>query len=86
MPADKLHRFASYYRADPDGGLRLVDPPDGWWSTPPAFPSGAGGLVSTADDWFAFAGMLLGQGTFRDRRLLSPESVRQMTTDQLTAE
>jgi len=85
VPADKLHRFTSYYQADPDGSLRLLDPPDGWWSRPPAFPSGAGGLVSTADDWFAFAGMLLGQGTFRDRRVLSPESVRQMTTDQLTA-
>ncbi len=86
VPADKRHRFTSYYRADPDGGLQLVDSPDGWWSTPPAFPSGAGGLVSTADDWGRFAGMLLAEGAFGDRRLLSPESVRQMTTDQLTAE
>jgi len=86
VPADKRHRFTSYYRTDPDGGLRLVDPAGGWWSRPPAFPSGAGGLVSTVEDWFAFAAMLLDGGTYRGRRLLSPAAVRQLTTDQLTAE
>lgn len=86
VPAGKLHRFTSYYQADPDGGLRLVDPPDGVWSAPQAFPSGAGGLVSTVDDWLAFARMLLAGGAVGDRQLLSPASVRQLTTDQLTAE
>ena len=47
-------RFTSYYRTDPAGGLELVDAPGGQWSSLPAFPSGAGGLVSTADDWYAF--------------------------------
>ena len=46
-------RFTSFYRAGADGGLELVDAPDGQWSSPPAFPSGAGGLVSTVDDWLA---------------------------------
>ncbi|WP_352244155.1 serine hydrolase domain-containing protein [Lentzea sp. NBRC 105346] len=58
----------------------VLDPPDGQWSRMPAFPSGAGGLVSTADDWLAFGRMLLDQGA----GLLSPESVRLMTTDHLT--
>ncbi|MEA2207411.1 MAG: hypothetical protein QOE77_4187, partial [Blastocatellia bacterium] len=84
VPATKLHRFPSHYQTGPDG-LVLVDPPDGWWSTRQAFPSGAGGLVSTVDDWFAFARMLLAEGRVGDRQLLSPESVRRMTTDQLTA-
>ena len=44
----------------------------------------AGGLVSTVDDWHAFARMLLAGGSADGRRLLSPASVRQMTTDQLT--
>ncbi|MFD9637517.1 serine hydrolase, partial [Streptomyces violascens] len=41
--------------------------------------------VSTVDDLHAFARLLLGGGTVEGRRLLSPEAVRQMTTDHLTA-
>jgi CubicO group peptidase (beta-lactamase class C family) len=84
VPAAKLERFTSYYRAGPAGGLELVDAPDGQWSSLPAFPSGAGGLVSTADDWLRFARMLLAGGTVDGRRLLSAASVRQLTTDHLT--
>ena len=65
VPAGKLGRFTSFYRADPAGGLELVDAPGGQWSSLPAFPSGAGGLVSTADDWHAFARMLLAGGSAR---------------------
>jgi CubicO group peptidase (beta-lactamase class C family) len=84
VPAAKLGRFTSYYRADPAGGLELLDAPGGQWSSPPPFPSGGGGLVSTADDWHCFARMLLAEGSAGGRQLLSPASVRQMTTDQLT--
>jgi CubicO group peptidase (beta-lactamase class C family) len=86
VPTAKLDRFTSYYRADPAGGLALVDAPHGQWSSPPAFPSGAGGLVSTLDDWYAFARMLLAEGTVDDRRLLSRDSIRRMTSDHLTRE
>ncbi|GAA4357955.1 serine hydrolase domain-containing protein [Angustibacter luteus] len=86
VPAADLDRFASFYRAGPDGGLELVDAPDGQWSSPPAFPSGAGGLVSTADDWLAFARLLLAGGAVHGRRLLTEDSVRRMTTDHLSAE
>jgi CubicO group peptidase (beta-lactamase class C family) len=85
VPAGKLSRFTSYYRADPAGGLELVDAPGGQWSSPPAFPSGAGGLVSTVDDLYSFARMLLAGGSAGGRQLLPAASVRQMTTDQLTA-
>ncbi|HEY3036433.1 MAG TPA: serine hydrolase domain-containing protein, partial [Streptosporangiaceae bacterium] len=84
VPAGKLDRFTSYYRTDPAGGLELVDAPGGQWSSLPAFPSAAGGLVSTVDDWHSFARMLLAGGRADGRQLLSPASVRQMTTDQLT--
>jgi CubicO group peptidase (beta-lactamase class C family) len=80
VPSDKLNRFTSYYRVGEAGGLDLVDAPGGQWSSPPAFPSGAGGLVSTADDWLAFARMLLRGGD----PLLSAESVRLMMTDTTT--
>lgn len=82
VPAEKRDRFTSAYASDPDGGLRLDDSPDGKWRAAPAFPSGAGGLASTADDWLRFARMLLAGGG----KLLSPESVRQMTTNQLKPE
>ncbi len=85
VPRSERRRFATSYRPDADGsGLQLVDTPDGEWSTLPAFPSGAGGLVSTADDWLAFGRMLLAGGSSGGRPLLSPESVRLMTTDHLT--
>ncbi|MET7630309.1 MULTISPECIES: serine hydrolase domain-containing protein [unclassified Streptomyces] len=84
VPAAKLDRFTSLYRIDPNGDPQLVDAPGGQWSSMPAFPSGAGGLVSTLDDWLAFARMMLADGTFDGRRLLSPTSVRRMTTDHLT--
>ncbi|MEV7089720.1 serine hydrolase domain-containing protein [Streptomyces sp. NPDC093085] len=90
VPAAKLHRFPSYYhRTNGDDGtgegLALSDPPGGQWATPPSFPSGAGGLVSTADDLLAFARMLLAKGvSARGETLLSPESVALMTTDHLT--
>jgi len=84
VPAGKLDRFTSYSRTGPAGDLELVDPPGGQWSSRPAFPSGADGLVSTVDDWHRFARMLLAGGSFGGRQLLSPASVRQMTTDHLT--
>ncbi len=85
VPAGKRDRFTSYYRPDEAGEPKLVDTVDGEWATEPSFPSGAGGLVSTVDDWYAFARMLLAGGSTDDgRRLLSADSVRRMTTDQLT--
>ncbi|MFG2433284.1 serine hydrolase domain-containing protein [Streptomyces sp. NPDC048508] len=84
VPAAERGRFASYYRPDDEGGLTLADGPDGEWSAVPAFPSGAGGLASTADDWLAFARMLLADGIVAGRSLLSADSVRRMTTNHLT--
>jgi CubicO group peptidase (beta-lactamase class C family) len=72
-------RLATAYRATPHG-LLVWDDPDGTWSRPPAFEDGAAGLVSTVDDLHAFARMLLGGGP----PVLSAESRRAMTTDQLT--
>jgi CubicO group peptidase (beta-lactamase class C family) len=81
---EKLGRLASYYARDPSGELSLVKSPDRDWTTEPAFPSGAGGLLSTVDDWHAFGRMLLGGGIADGRQILSAESVRLMTTNHLT--
>lgn len=78
-------RLGTSYAVDPVTGERNVyDEPNGQWSTPPAFPSGAAGLVSTVDDFAAFGRMLLAGGVLPDgTRLLSRASVAAMTTDQL---
>jgi CubicO group peptidase (beta-lactamase class C family) len=77
-------RLATAYRSasDGQGGLEMWDPPDGSYSRPPAFEDGAGGLVSTADDMLAFARMFLRGGD----PVISADSARAMTTDQLTPE
>ncbi|MER6735055.1 serine hydrolase domain-containing protein [Streptomyces puniciscabiei] len=86
VPEAKRHRFTSSYTPAPDGSLELTDTPDGQWSRVPRFHSGGGGLVSTADDWLAFARMLLNGGEGNGHRLLTPTSVSRMTTNHLTAE
>jgi CubicO group peptidase (beta-lactamase class C family) len=79
-----LDRFGTCYGTDPNGDRLVYDPPDGQWATPPAFPSGAAGLVSTVDDLHAFGRMLLSGGRLPDgSRLLSRASIDAMTTDQI---
>ena len=85
VPADSISRLPPSYTRDDTGALVVYDPPDGQWSAPPAFPSGAGGLVSTAGDYFAFASMLARGGSYRGARVLSRSSVTLMTSDQLPA-
>jgi CubicO group peptidase (beta-lactamase class C family) len=80
VAAGKVDRLTTMYGSDGDGGLRVRDEPDGFFTRPPVFPSGSGGLVTTADDWLAFGRMLLDDGG----GLLHPGSVRLMTTDHTT--
>jgi CubicO group peptidase (beta-lactamase class C family) len=88
VPATKLDRLAPSYWTNPEtGALELYDKAEGGqWSRPPAFPSGAGGLVSTIDDYLAFGQMMLNKGKHGGERVLSRPSVETMTTDQLTPE
>jgi CubicO group peptidase (beta-lactamase class C family) len=78
-------RLGTCYRPDPSTGERVVhDTPTGQWSSPPSFPSGAGGLVSTLDDVHAFGRMLLAGGRLTDgSRLVSRASVEAMTSDHI---
>jgi CubicO group peptidase (beta-lactamase class C family) len=86
VPASKLDRLATAYWTNfKTGALEFYDPAkDGHWSRPPAFPSGGGGLVSTIDDYLAFARMMLNQGRYGGGRILSRPSVETMTSDHLT--
>ena len=76
VPVEKLDRLPPYR----DPGFALIE--DGLWTEAPIFPSGSGGLVSTLADWHRFGRMLLADGA----GLLSPQSLRLMTTDHLTQE
>jgi CubicO group peptidase (beta-lactamase class C family) len=86
VPAAEIDRLAtSYWNQPQTGTMEVYDAAEGGqWSRPPAFPSGAGGLVSTIYDYLAFGQMLLNQGTYGNERLLSRPAVEAMTTDQLT--
>ncbi|MCE0539597.1 beta-lactamase family protein [Kineosporia rhizophila] len=87
VPSSKIDRLATSYQPGPTGGLELFDPAEGGqWTSPPPLESGAGGLVSTAEDLLAFTRLMLGRGVFEGRRLLSEELFTAMTTDQLTEE
>jgi CubicO group peptidase (beta-lactamase class C family) len=86
VPESKRHRFTSLYLPTPDGAPELADTPDGQWNRLPRFHSGGGGLASTADDWLAFARMLLHGGEGNGHRVLTSTSVGRMTTNHLTAE
>ncbi len=83
--APSVGRLGSCCAVDARTGHRVVyGPPDGQWAKPPAFPSAAGGLVSTLDDMHAFGAMLLSGGKLPDgSRLLSRASVEAMTIDHL---
>ncbi len=88
VPEASLDRLATSYWTDPTSGkLTVYDEARGsQWSRPPAFPSGAGGLASTIDDYLAFGQMMLNRGIRGNERILSRLSVELMTTDQLTPE
>ncbi len=86
VPWNHIGRLATSYVIDPASGAAVVydEPGQGQWSRMPSFPSGGGGLVSTVDDFLAFADMLRGNGVSRGERILSRPSVEFMTSDQLT--
>jgi CubicO group peptidase (beta-lactamase class C family) len=86
VPEAKLDRLATFYAADPaNAQLNVFDEARGGrFTRPPALESGAGGLVSTADDLLAFGRMMLDKGRFGRERILSRPSVELMTTDHIT--
>jgi CubicO group peptidase (beta-lactamase class C family) len=85
VPGEAVSRLATAYQRDEATGEIVVeDGPDGYWSRPPAFESGGGGIISTASDYLAFASALLAGGTRHGERVLSRPSVTLMTSDHLT--
>ncbi len=84
VPPKKVERFAVCYGPDAGGGLRVVDEPsESRYIKKPNLFSGGGGLVSTARDYTRFCQMLLNKGQLDGKRLLRPETVEMMTSNQL---
>jgi CubicO group peptidase (beta-lactamase class C family) len=80
VPQEKIERLAQPLPSDPTSGKpnRLLDV-----SAPPKNASGGAGAVSTAADYLRFSQMLLNGGQLEGARVLSPTTVRLMTSDHL---
>ena len=88
VPAGKLDRLPTcYWRNSKSGTFEVFDAAgrDSRFARPPGCASASGGLVSTAEDYIAFAGMMLNGGMHGGRRLLSERAVETMTSDHISA-
>jgi len=81
IPAEKTARYARALPTDPETGKPQRLEPDS--TTPTKFECGGGCAVSTASDYLRFASMLLNDGEFGGKRILSPVMTRYMLTNQL---
>ena len=91
LPAEKQNRLATLYTEDNTrhvqkapatmdiNGTFLSDYPN----TSGTYFSGGGGLASTAYDYAVFMQMLLNNGVYNGRRILSRNTVRMMITNQI---
>jgi len=89
-PEDQKHRIAAVYQAGRDEKVTEAAPlglgmlgPGAAFSPHHTYFSGAAGLHGTTADYFRFAQMLLNGGELDGVRVLSPMSVRLMTTNQI---
>lgn len=85
VPEDKKHRLSKIYTSENGGyreyrGNHLIIRNDGGEN---AFESGGAGLYSTLDDYMHFGQMLLNNGTYGGQEILTPETVRFMTSGAL---
>jgi len=78
-------RLTTAYEIDwTKGELSVVDGAEGgYWSRSLPFPNAAGWLLSTIDDVWTFAQMLLNGGVHEGARVLAEGSVKRMTTNHL---
>jgi len=90
VSADKRARFSSVYTTGSNGELvPAAAAPSGRatdYTTEPTMPSGGGGMVSTASDYYRFAQMLLNGGQLDGKRILAPATVKLMTSNHVPAE
>jgi len=90
LPPEKTERLAANHNPVDGGGLRRAPEDDRSWTGQGAWVvgprrafSGDGGLLSTAPDYARLLLMLIRGGELDGTRVLSPASVRLLTTDQV---
>jgi len=89
VPPEKLERLPTAYQKNPaTGALDVWDPAgtESFFAKLPGFAGAHGGLVSTADDYLAFARMLLERGSSRGRRIIAEELTVGMMKDQIPSD
>jgi CubicO group peptidase (beta-lactamase class C family) len=90
VPAEKRNRFVTLYTTGQNGELvtdhRAPGGTAGDYATQPTMPSGGGGMVSTAEDYYRFAQMLGNAGELNGARILAPSTVKLMTSNHVPAE
>ncbi len=77
---DQQARLVTVHARKPDGGL---DPIEFGIPQEPEFFMGGGGLYGTARDYLAFLQMLMHGGEFNGARILRPETVAQMSINNI---
>ena len=91
LPADKQNRLATLYTEDDNKHLKKAEETMNingiFYTNYPnmngTYFSGGGGLASTAYDYAIFMQMLLNNGVYNGKRILSRNTIRMMTTNQI---
>ncbi|HEX4379631.1 MAG TPA: serine hydrolase domain-containing protein [Candidatus Acidoferrum sp.] len=82
VPSEKRDRFVTLYQGSEKEPLKAVKV-GGLYDAAPGMPSGGGGMVSTAEDYYRFASMLANGGELNGVRIISPESMMLMSSNHL---
>jgi CubicO group peptidase (beta-lactamase class C family) len=90
VPPELAARLSKIHAPGEDGVLGVYQPGESGFDpdialTKPVFFSGGAQLISTADDYWRFGQMLLNGGVLDGVRVLSPASVKMMTSNRLPA-
>lgn len=83
VSAEQRARFTSAYSKGEHGFELSEHAQNSVWTKPRPFRDAAGGLISTADDFYRFARVLLAGGEHEGGRLLEASSIEAMTTNSL---
>ena len=98
LPQEKMDRLTTLYgpldnqdviaiNTVPEPGIApLEKPATSEYLKHGDYPAGGTGLVSTAEDYFRFAQMLLDGGKYNDTQILSPKTVELMTLNHIPSD
>src|SRR5664279_868430 len=90
VPAEKRSRLVTAYGTNAKGEMEATPASGGpagrSYDDPPTMPSGGGGMVSTAEDYYRFASMLANSGELDGKRIIAPSSVKLMSSNHLPPE